>query len=84
MAMQLWAETGLVGIILICVICVLIGRSLPEPRQLALGPQIAAAGIFGGALAYFAVSYSVWDESFWASVSIAVSGVVVLHRKYPA
>ena len=81
MAMQLWAETGLIGVLLVCALIVFVGRLLPAPKTLARGPSIAAAGVFGAALAYFSVSYSVWDESFWASVVIVASGAVIMHKK---
>lgn len=84
MALQIWAETGLVGALLGAAVLVLAGRVLPAPAQLSPAVKIATAGLFGTALAYFAVSYSVWDESYWASLAIVMSGIIVLHRKAAA
>lgn len=81
MPLQIWVETGLVGAALCAVILVLAGRALPAPETLSTGVKIAGAGIFGAGLSYFAVSYSVWDESYWASIAIVLSGVIALHRK---
>lgn len=81
MALQIWAETGLVGAVLGAAVFVLVGQVLPAPRDLSLAIKAAAGGLFGAALSYFAVSYSVWDESFWASVAIIFSGIIVLQRK---
>lgn len=81
MAMQLWAETGLIGVLLCVALLVMAGRALPAPARLSLGVKVAGAGLFGAALSYFAVSYSVWDESYWASIAIVLSGVIVLHRR---
>lgn len=80
MALQIWAETGLVGALLVCALIIMLGRLIPDPRDLALGPRIAAAGLFGASLAYFSVSYSVWDESFWASTAIVASGIIALQK----
>lgn len=81
MALQLWAETGLIGILLAAGLLVMAGRTLPEPRALSPAVKIASAGLLGAAMAYFLVSYSVWDESFWASIAIILSGIIVLHRR---
>lgn len=81
MALQLWAETGLVGAVLAASLLVMIGRFLPAPSHLSLGIKLASAGLFGTALSYFAVSYSIWDESYWASLAIVLSGVIVLYRR---
>lgn len=81
MALQIWAETGLAGAGLGALVLFLAGRALPAPERFSVPVKMAGAGVFGAALAYFAVSYSVWDESFWASVAIVLSGVIVLHRK---
>lgn len=84
MSLQLWAETGLVGVGLVVLTLVLLGRALPAPGQLHLGVRIGAAGLIGATLAYFTVSYSVWDESFWASLAVVFSGLVVLMRRAKA
>jgi len=81
MAIQIWSETGLVGVLLCAMILIMAGRRLPEPQTLSPSTKIAVSGLFGAAVAYFAVSYSAWDDSYWASIAIVMSGVIVLHRK---
>ncbi len=80
MALQIWAETGFVGAALAAILLVMVGQKLPVPASLSAGVKLAVAGLFGTAVAYFAVSYSVWDESYWASIAIVLSGIIVLHR----
>ena len=84
MGLQLWVETGLVGVGLAALVLVLFGRTLPAPASLPLGIKVAAAGIFGAALSYFSVSYNVWDESFWASIAVVASGFIILARQAKA
>lgn len=84
MALQIWAETGLIGALMAAALLVMVGRTLAQPKDLAFGIKIAASGLFGAAISYFTVSYSVWDESFWASIAIVLSGIIVLHRKVTA
>lgn len=84
MGLQLWVETGLIGVGLAALTLVLLGRSLPAPATLPLGLKVAAAGLFGAALSYFSVSYNVWDESFWASIVVVASGLIVLARQAKA
>jgi len=81
MAIEIWMDTGLVGALLASLLLVLIGRYIPAPSKLSTPVKLASAGLFGAAVSFFAVSYSAWDESYWASVAIILSGVIVLHRK---
>lgn len=79
MALQVWAELGLVGAGLLALAFVLAGRALPPARSLALPVRIAAGGVFGVAVVLFFFSYSAWDETFWASLAIVFCALAGLH-----
>ncbi|MEM7662663.1 MAG: O-antigen ligase family protein [Pseudomonadota bacterium] len=79
MALQVWVETGLVGAVLLAGALATLGRKLPGPGNLESGVRVAVAGVFGVAVTLFFVSYSVWDESFWASLAIVSSAIICLH-----
>lgn len=80
MALQVWAETGLVGAALLAAAFALFGRTVPPPSHLSSGIRLAAAGIFGVAITLFFVSYSAWDESFWAALAIVCAALVCLNK----
>jgi len=84
MSIQIWAETGLVGAVLLAFAIVLFGRFMPVPETLTRGTKVAMAGVLGGALALFSVAYSAWDESFWASLAVISCGLIVLARQSPS
>ncbi|MEO0983583.1 MAG: O-antigen ligase family protein [Pseudomonadota bacterium] len=81
MPLQIWADTGIVGAVLATAIVVWLGWALPRPATLNWPARLAAAGVFGAACTQFFVSYSVWNEAFWASVFIAGSGVIMLEKR---
>ncbi|MEM9670324.1 MAG: O-antigen ligase family protein [Pseudomonadota bacterium] len=80
MALQIWAETGLVGACLIAGGFASLGRSLPPPASLRIEVRLAAAGVFSVAATLFFVSYSAWDESYWAALAIIASSLIVIHK----
>ena len=81
MSLQIWAETGMIGAFLLAVTLILLGRFMPAPSTLTKGTRIAIAGVMGGAVALFAVAYSAWDESFWASLAVVCCALIVLVRQ---
>jgi O-antigen ligase len=80
MGLQLWAETGLVGVSLAVLCLLLIAWKLPPPGRLPLVSRIATAALIGASFALFSLSYSVWNEAFWGTIGIAAAGIVLLHR----
>lgn len=80
MALQIWAETGLIGALLAAGILFAIGWSLPQPRTLSPQFRLGIAGLAGAALSLFSFSYSVWNEAFWASIVLAVLALIVISR----
>jgi len=69
MALQLWAETGLVGALLLSGAIMLAVFRLPTPAQLgSTAPRIAV--LAGVVLAIGVVSYDLWNPAWWGVVSI--------------
>ncbi|MEL7128181.1 MAG: O-antigen ligase family protein [Pseudomonadota bacterium] len=80
MALEVWAELGLVGALLAAACLILIGRALPEPQDISLETRMAAGGMIGATMAMFFVAYSLWNDAFWAGFGIAVTGLVLLQK----
>lgn len=78
MALEIWAETGLVGAVLAAAFLVLLGWSLPRPETLSTRQRLASAGLVGAALALFSFSYSMWNEAFWANLVLAVAAMLLI------
>ncbi|MEM5515914.1 O-antigen ligase family protein [Henriciella sp. AS95] len=81
MGLQIWAETGLIGVMLSIGLLLLIGWSLPAPASMPLSSRIATASLTAASFALFSLSYSVWNEAFWATVVLAAAGVILLHKR---
>lgn len=80
MGIQLWGETGLVGVLLAILSLLVIGWKLPKPGDMSLQTRVAAASLIGASFALFSLSYSIWNEAFWATIGIAAAGVILLDR----
>ncbi len=80
MALQVWAETGMVGAILAAAFLIFLGWRLESPAQWPPISRYAAAGLIGVSIAICSFAYSMWNEAFWASAIIA-SGVVLLQAR---
>ena len=81
MALHIWAEAGLVGAALLAAALALFGRRLPAPGAMSIGQRLAAAGLFGVAVTLFFVSYSAWDDSYWAGLALAASGLILAQAR---
>jgi O-antigen ligase len=81
MALQIWAETGLIGAVLAALTLVVIGFRLPAPDTLRTDIRYAIAGLVGVVVSLFSFSYNVWNDSFWASIVLAVCGIILLARR---
>ena len=81
MALQIWAETGVVGAVLAGLTLVLIAFRLPMPKTLRPDVRYAIAGLVGVVASLFSFSYSVWNDSFWASVVLAACAIILLSRR---
>lgn len=83
MALQIWAETGFIGALLVALTSLFVGVRLYQLGPIPHVAKYAGAGLFGATLAFFAFSYSMWNEAFWGSVALAAT-FVILHGRYAA
>lgn len=78
MLLQLWVETGLVGAIVMSSVVILAAFRLPRPDALGpAAPRIAA--IVGVAMASW-VSFDLWNEWWWAVLSLLAVLATMRHR----
>ncbi len=69
MALQLWAELGLVGAAMLSLVIMLAAFRLPKPVQLgSTAPRIAM--LAGVTLAIGVVSFDLWNPGWWGAVSL--------------
>ena len=80
MALEIWAETGLIGASLTVLALAATGFTSPKPERLPAVTRYGLAGLFGAVLVYFSFAYSIWNEAFWASVIIAATAMVIVGR----
>jgi O-antigen ligase len=80
MGLQMWAEIGFIGVVLGVLSLLTLGWRLPKPGDLPLQTRIATASLIGASFALFSLSYSVWNEAFWATIAVAAAGVILVHR----
>ncbi|KCZ91571.1 O-antigen ligase family protein [Hyphomonas johnsonii] len=81
MPLQVWAETGLVGAVLAGLTLVLVAFHLPRPDTLRPDVRYAIAGLVGVVASLVSVAYNCWNDAFWASVILAVCGIILLSRR---
>ncbi|MGH1422828.1 MAG: O-antigen ligase family protein [Hyphomonas sp.] len=81
MALQIWAETGVVGSVLSGLACVALAFSLPRPKDMRADIRYATAGLIGVTITMFSFAYSVWNEAFWASVAMIVVATIIVARR---
>ncbi|MAK59924.1 MAG: hypothetical protein CMK09_02990 [Ponticaulis sp.] len=83
-AMELWAETGLVGVLLAAIAIILLGRRLSKTSNTR--PEIVSASLslWTGALVLMMVSYSVWNDAFWAGIAFTASIILAISKRNPA
>ncbi len=80
MLLQLWAETGVVGAIMVAVAVLLAAFRLPRPELIpSATPRIAA--IIGGFAASW-ISFDLWNEWWWA-VFCLLAVLTVVHSTAP-
>lgn len=78
MALQIWAETGLVGAILSAAALIALAFRLPAPDEVRPEFRLAAAGLVGAGVMIFSFSYSVWSEGFWAGTALIAASLILL------
>lgn len=80
MALQIWAETGMIGAVLAALSLVALAFHLPRPGELRPEIRFAIAGLAGAATVIFSFAYSLWNEGFWASLALAAAAIILWHR----
>ena len=80
MALQIWAETGMIGAVLAALSLVALAFHLPRPGDLPREIRLAIAGLAGAATVIFSFAYSLWNEGFWASLALAAAVIILWHR----
>lgn len=80
MALQIWAEAGMIGAVLAALSLVALAFHLPRPGDLPPEIRLAIAGLAGAATVIFSFSYSLWNEGFWASLALTAAAIILWHR----
>lgn len=80
MALQIWAETGMIGAVLAALSLVALAFHLPRPGDLPREIRLVIAGLAGAATVIFSFAYSLWNEGFWASLALAAAAIIIWHR----
>ena len=83
MPLQVWAETGLIGALLISAFALLLGDRLARTSSPSKQIMAAGAALWGGGLVYSAISYSVWNDAYWATLLFLGTGIYALSRTLP-
>ena len=81
--LQIWAETGLIGALLISAFALLLGDRLARTSSPSKQIMAAGAALWGGGLVYSAISYSVWNDAYWATFLFLGTGIYALSRTLP-
>ena len=84
MALQIWAETGLIGAVLVAGSLIALSIHLPRPEDLRPEIRFAAAGLAGAAAVIFSFAYSLWNEGFWSALALVAAAIVLWHRTLKA
>ncbi|MEL6569030.1 MAG: O-antigen ligase family protein [Pseudomonadota bacterium] len=80
MPLEIWAETGLVGAVLMAGTLFFLGLRLPSPKDMSLRLRLGTAGLTGATLAIASVSYSTWNEAFWSSVVLVALSLIIVSK----
>lgn len=78
---HLWAETGLIGVILACLALYLGARKLTGTGGLNRSQLIAASGLLAATIVVAGFSYGVWQDWWWASIIFAAAVIAFIKQK---
>lgn len=78
--LEIWAEAGLVGAILLSVFVALLGERLARTSSSSRELSATGASLWVGSLLIGAFSYSIWNDAFWGAIVFAGSIVLALSR----
>ncbi len=82
MPLQVWAETGLVGALLLAISIGLFGHRLykrftDEEDKLTL---CCSTALWATGLVFALVSYKVWNDAYWTSILFLATGLIAVRR----
>jgi len=80
MPLQIWAETGMIGASLAAIFLFFLGWRLKVPKDWPPISLYAAAGLTGACIAVSSFAYSMWNEAFWASATLAAAVILLQAR----
>ena len=83
MALQIWAELGLVGAALCALTLLLIGFWLPRPSAFFPHIRLAAAGMVLATVPVFSFAYSMTNDAFWSTAILAAMAIILLAKQAP-
>lgn len=84
MALELWAETGVVGALLVAVCLWLVASRLTNGVSENRTVTYTSAGLIGAALPLFSFAYSAWNEAYWCMIAVAICAVIVQSKRSPS
>lgn len=79
-SLEIWSETGLIGVLLVAAFVILLGERLARTANLSKELSAAGASLWAGSLCIAAFSYSVWNDAFWGAIIIGGSILLALSR----
>ncbi len=80
MALQIWAETGFIGAVLCGLAIMALAFRMPRAWEMSVPTRYATAAMIGAVSSLMSFTYNVWNEAFWGSVLIAISGLILFER----
>ena len=80
MALHVWAETGLIGALLLSVFAIALGERLYRTTHKSLRVILPGVAMWSGALVFAALSYSLWKDAFWLTIVWASTAIFALSK----
>ena len=81
MPLELWAETGAIGALLIAATIWLASARLPDQTDENRLFTNTSAALVGAALPLFSFAYSAWNEAYWGMLATAVCVIILLSKR---
>lgn len=81
MPLQIWAETGFIGALLSAAAFFCLAFRFRDTTAWTPIIRYGAAGLIGVTLTFCSLSYSLWNEAFWASVALAAAVIILQARQ---
>ena len=78
--LHVWAETGLIGALLLAAFAILLGERLARTSNKNTDVIMSATGIWTGALILASLSYSLWNDAFWGAIVLCASCTMAISR----